>query len=70
MRKTPTQRILGCLEVYKDKGLRFVCQGGEGFVLPRYWIFKWNGKDVCCTKTKHLRRLLNKIKEEENEVEN
>lgn len=61
MHKTPTQRILECLQVYKDKGLEFISSGGSGFILPRYWIFKWRGETVCCCKTKSLKELLHRV---------
>lgn len=60
-KQTPTEQILECLEVYRDKGLKLVCQGGAGFILPRFWIFDWQGERYSFTKTRQLKDFLHKV---------
>ena len=60
-RITPTENALNCLSVYESKGLKLKSIGGSGFILPRYWIFDYNGEIIACTKTKHLWALLTRV---------
>lgn len=55
---TPTEKYLTILQA---KGYKVLCQGGEGFILPRYWhMQRPDQSDFWATKTTHLRTEVDK----------